>query len=127
MYTLTEVTCAGRPDEVSVDVTVTFDDDAYLEEWAFPGLECTMALSGTAQADETSLSIVDVELSCSEACATEGVPCHDEPCSSDQIYQYSWNGDELLLSFTQAGDEFTCGPCGDGVESTYTMLRVGDP
>ena len=125
VYEVSQVTCAGEVVPLSVTATVTFDGTDYLEEWAFPGLECSMTLEGTMNVSETELTIVDVELSCDSVCESEGMTCHSEPCSSDQTYQYNVDGDELLMSFTQAGDEFACGPCGDGVESSYLLVRTG--
>ena len=127
VYEVSQVTCGGEVVPLSVYALVTFDDQSYLEEWSFTGAECTMTLEGTLSLEDDALTLLDVELSCSDSCEAENIPCHNEPCSSEQVYQYSVDGDELLMSFTQEGDEFSCGPCGDGVESTYLLTWLAEP
>ena len=127
VYDVAAVTCEGEAVGVSVDAVVTFYGDRYLEEWAFPGQACTMSLEGTARLDGSALTLVDVAVSCAAACADEGITCHDEPCSADQTYETALDGDALLMSFTQRGDEFSCGVCGDGVDGTYLLERTSDP
>ena len=127
IYEVSQVTCGGEIVPINVSAVVTFDDNSYLEEWSFLGAECTMTLDGTTDVSEDQLTIVDVEMSCSDTCDAEGITCHTEPCSSDQTYQINLEGDELWMYFTQQGDEFACGPCGEGVESSYLLTRTGDP
>ena len=122
-YGVTTVTCGGEEQSISVIATVTFDQNTYLEEWSFENSECTTTLSGRLEQSEESLTLVDVMVSCNDACTAAGIPCHSDPCSSDQVYQYNLDNGALLMSFTQSGDEFSCGPCGDGVEGTYLLTR----
>ena len=62
-------------------------------------------------------------MTCAAACDSLGF-CDPTHCTADQTYQYTRTGDELLLAFTQQGDEFSCGPCGDGVASSYLLAEL---
>jgi len=124
VYDVTQVTCSGEVVPISVSAQVTFENNNYLEEWSFPQSECKMSLEGTTNVEDDRLTILDVELSCNDSCETDGITCHDAPCSVDQIYQYNFDENDMIMSFTQQGDEFSCGPCGNGIESTYTLSRI---
>ena len=126
VYDVSTVTCDGKEVPISVIATVTFDGTSYLEEWTFPGAECEVALDGTVEATDTELTLRDVAVTCAKACETDGF-CDPTPCPTDQVYQYTLDGSELLLSFTQQGSEHACGPCGDGVPGTYLLIRSATP
>lgn len=123
IYNVETVTCGGEVVPIRVTATVTFDDTSYLEEWVLAESDCEVTFAGTLESTETEVTLRDVEVSCAEACDAIGF-CDATHCSADQVYQYTRTGDELLLSFTQQGDEFSCGPCGDGIASTYLLAEL---
>ena len=123
-YEVTQVTCGGEEESISVTAIVTFDQNSYLEEWSFEGSECKISLAGRLDQSAETLTLVDVMVSCNDVCTAQGIPCHSDPCSNDQEYQYNLQDSELLMSFTQNGDEFACGPCGNGVDGTYLLTRI---
>ncbi len=123
VYNVTTVTCAGQEVPLMVTATVTFDGDDYLEEWTLPNSACEVTLAGSVESNSEQLTLTDVVVTCGDACADLGF-CDPTHCSSDQTYQYTRTSAELLLSFTQQGDEFSCGPCGDGVASTYLLEEL---
>jgi len=122
VYDVQEVTCSGAVIPIDVTATVTFEGTTYLEEWTFPKGACEVRLDGTLSATEEQLTLEDVAVSCTKACATSGF-CDPTPCPVDQVYDYTLDGDELLMSFTQVGAEHACGPCGDGTPTTYLLVR----
>jgi hypothetical protein len=106
-----------------VTATVTFDDTSYLEEWVLEGSDCEVTFAGTLESMDLVVTLRDVEVTCAEACDAIGF-CDATHCSADQVCQYTRTGDELLFSFAQQGEEFSCGPCGDGVASTYLLAEL---
>ncbi len=121
IYNVETVTCGGEVTPIMVTAKVTFDGASYLEEWTFADNDCEVTLAGTVESTGDEVTLVDVDVTCGAAC---GAFCDPTHCSADQVYQYTRTGDELLLSFTQQGDEFSCGPCGDGVASTYLLRET---
>jgi len=120
VYNVETVTCNGVVEPISVVATVTFDKTSYLEEWEFANTDCELSLAGTVVATDAEVTLEDVGVTCTGNCPP--AICNT-PCPIDQIYQYTRTGNELLLSFTQQGDEVACGPCGDGVPSTYLLVE----
>ncbi len=120
-YDVDGVTCDGDEVSVTVTATVTFDESSYVEHWTFPEAECEVTLDGSVDATDTELTLEDVMVTCADACETDGF-CDPTPCPIDQVYTYTIDGDTLLLSFTQRGSEHACGPCGDGVPTTYSLV-----
>jgi hypothetical protein len=123
VYNVETVTCGGEAVPIMVTATVTFDGASYLEEWTLPESDCQVTFRGTLESMDAQITLRDVEVTCAAACDAIGF-CDPTHCTADQTYQYTRTGDELLLSFTQAGDEFSCGPCGDGVASTYLLVAI---
>ena len=123
VYNVETVTCAGQTIPLMVSAKVTFDGTSYLENWTLAGSECEVTFAGTVESTSEDVTLRDVEVTCAEECTAIGF-CDPTHCSSDQTYRYSRTGDELLLSFTQQGDEFSCGPCGEGVASTYLLAEL---
>lgn len=123
VYNVETVTCGGETVPIRVTATVTFDETSYLEEWVLEGSDCEVTFAGALVSTDEEVTLQDVEVTCAEACDAIGF-CDPTHCSADQVYQYTRSGDELLLSFTQQGDEFSCGPCGEGVASTYLLAEL---
>jgi len=123
VYNVETVTCAGVVEPISVVATVTFNEASYLEEWEFANSDCELSLDGTVVSTDTQVTLEDVGVTCTGDCPP--AICNT-PCPTDQIYQYTRTGDELLLSFTQQGEEAACGPCGDGVASTYLLVETSN-
>lgn len=120
VYNVEAVTCNGVDEALGVVATVTFDGTSYLEEWEFPSGDCELSLAGTVASTEDQVTLEDVVVSCNGGCPPDLCAEH---CSVDQVYDYARDGDELLLSFTQNGTEDACGPCGDGVPTTYLLVE----
>lgn len=123
VYDVDTVTCGGEVQTVMVTAKVIFDGSSYLEEWTLPNSECEVTLTGTVESTDAQLTIRDVEVTCAEACEPLGF-CDPTHCTSDQTYQITKTGDELLMSFTQQGDQFSCGPCGDGIAGSYLLKEL---